>query len=249
MHSSDQPGTHALPIFDWVVVPAGACSLGEDAVVAPSGRPNEMPAGMIELPAYRIARTPITNAQYAAFVAATGQRPPAHWEGSRPPVALAQHPVVYVDWHDARAFCEWAGVRLPTEAEWEKAARGVDGRPFPWGADEPGQTRAWYNQLADASDTRPVASFPAGASPYGTLDMAGNVWEWTASLHWPYPYRGDDGRENRDAPGQRVLRGGSFRSAHERYLRCAFRSRSYPARRRDHIGFRVARSVDQQIYE
>jgi formylglycine-generating enzyme required for sulfatase activity len=247
----------ATPLnLDWVHVPAGAFLIGavpqdyyQEAQNAPSQPGLGMPRHTVELPAFAIARTPITNAQYAAFVAATGYRAPAHWEGSAPPAELAQHPIVYVDWHDARAFCAWARVRLPTEAEWEKAARGADVRPFPWGADAPDPTRAWFDQHTDAIGTRPVGERPAGASPYGALDMAGNVWEWTASLHWPYPYRSDDGRESQAAPGQRVLRGGSFRSAHERYLRCAFRSRSYPARRRDHIGFRVARSIDRHRNE
>ena len=230
------------------MVPAGACLIGEDAVVPATDHSDEAPAALLELPAYAIGRTPVTNAQYAAFVTATSHRAPAHWEGHTPPARLAHHPITYVDWHDAVAFCEWARVRLPTEAEWEKAARG-DGRSFPWGADEPDPTRAWFNQLSEPTGTQAVGERLAGASPYGALDMAGNVWEWIASLHWPYPYRRDDGREDRDAPGQRVLRGGSFRSAHERYLRCAFRSRSYPARRRDHIGFRVARTTDRQRYE
>jgi formylglycine-generating enzyme required for sulfatase activity len=162
---------------------------------------------------------------------------------------MGAHPVVQVAYEDAEAYCAWAGRALPSEAEWEQAARGDDGRPFPWGDDEPDQTRAWFGLVKDATGTRPVGERLAGVSPYGALDMAGNVWEWTASLHRPYPYRHDDGREDQGSAGQRVLRGGSFRSAHQRYLRCAFRSRSYPARRRDHIGFRVARSVDQQIYE
>jgi formylglycine-generating enzyme required for sulfatase activity len=246
--ASDDAGTPARVAFDWVHVPAGAFLMGTavaktdpwSAAAHVQGQPAlGTPRHTIELPAYAIARTPVTNAQYAAFVAATGHRAPAHWEGVIPPSTLAQHPVTYVDWHDAIAFCAWARVRLPTEAEWEHAARGDDERPFPWGTDEPDPKRAWFNQPADALGTRPVGERLTGASPYGVLDMAGNVWEWTASLHWPYPYRRDDGREDRDGPGQRVLRGGSFRSTHARYLRCAFRSRSYPARRRDHIGFRV----------
>jgi toxoflavin biosynthesis protein ToxD len=227
--------------FDWVRVPAGACTIGADACAPTDVNPDELPGGSLVLPAYLIARTPVTNQLYAAFVAASGHRPPGHWEGLRPPPALAYHPATYVDWHDARAFCAWAGVRLPSEAEWEKAARGMDGRLFPWGSAPPGPLYA--NCAGWLATTTPVGSCPAGASPYGTLDMAGNVWEWIASSYRAYPYRPDDGREDPTAPGRRVLRGGSFRSADDRYLRCAFRSMSYPTRRRDHIGFRVARTA------
>lgn len=228
----------ALPL-DWVTVPAGPFLMGAD----PAPRRAGEAAHRVELPAFWITRAPVTNAQYAAFVAATGHRPPAHWEGPRPPAALADHPVTYVDWRDAAAFCAWAGGRLPSEAEWEKAARGADGRPYPWGGAPPSPELACFDRADDLVGTWPVGRRPAGASPHGLLDAAGNVWEWTASLHRPYPYRPDDGREDPRAPGQRVLRGGSCRSEHERYLRCAFRSLSYPARRRDHIGFRVARDL------
>src|SRR5262249_8820976 len=153
-------------------------------------------------PAFAIAQTPVTNALYAAFVAASGARVPITWRGPQPPDALAEHPVVDVNWEEANTFCEWLtgkienvseartarfsilnsqfSIRLPTEAEWEHAARGSDGRTFPWGD-------AWDAALANTRDgglssTTPVGSYPVGASPYGGLDMAGNVWEWTSSL-------------------------------------------------------------------
>ncbi len=104
----------------------------------------------------------------------------------------ADHPVVTVSWHDAQAFCKWAGVLLPTEAEWEKAARGTDGRMWPWGNDKPTKDHCNFN--GNVGDTTPAGSYPKGVSPYGCLDMAGNVWEWTSSLRRPYPYDGKDGR-------------------------------------------------------
>jgi hypothetical protein len=125
------------------------------------------------------AKTPVTNAQYARFVAETGHVPPDHWRGKRPPAGLASHPVVYVSWDDAVAYAEWAGGRLPTEIEWEKAARGYDGREYPWGEWTEGRCNS---EEAGIGKTSPVGRFsPNGDSIYGLQDAAGNVWEWTAS--------------------------------------------------------------------
>ncbi len=151
-----------------------------------------------------------------------------------------------VSWEDARHFCRWLSnlmatpYRLPTEAEWEYAARGSDGRRFPWGNE-------WDPTRANTRDggpgiVTPVGSYPSGASPWGCLDMAGNVWEWTASLDAPYPYRSDDGREDPNAPGRRILRGGSFANPHG-FARCACRFRLAPTVRNEFLGFRLAFSM------
>jgi formylglycine-generating enzyme required for sulfatase activity len=248
--AADDPTVVPATGIDWVVVPAGPFRMGSGegaglvpgATAASESAPGlGSPQHRVEVAPVAISRKPVTNAQYAAFVASTGARPPGYWEGERPPPPLLAHPVTYVDWHEARAFCEWAGVRLPTEVEWEVASAGLHGRPYPWGVGPPDASLAWFGQPDDAVGTRPVGERLSGASAEGALDMAGNVWEWTSSLHRPYPYRADDGREDPAATGQRVLRGGSFRSPGAEYLRGAFRSRSHPTRRRDHIGFRVAR--------
>ena len=186
----------------------------------------------------------MTNQQYAAFIAATGREAPQHWRGRTPPPELRNHPVVYVSWHDAVAYCRWLSqargeeVRLPSEAEWEKAARGdQDRRAYPWGDEAPDEHRCNFD--INIGSTTPVGIYPAGASPYGCLDMSGNVWEWTRSMYKGYPYVADDGREDARATGTRVLRGGSFGYSADG-VRCAIRFRGSPFVGSDGRGFRVA---------
>jgi formylglycine-generating enzyme required for sulfatase activity len=162
--------------------------------------------------------------------------------------------VVNVSWYDAMAYCRWLeerlqvpgstlnvwregqlgtlnlkpgtfAVRLPSEAEWEKGARGTDGRIYPWG-DQWDAARC-NAEKGLSGDTTPVGAYPNGASPYGVLDMAGNVWEWTRSLEKSYPYDPDDGREDPEAAGARVVRGGAFLDG-ARFVRCAVRDRDLP---------------------
>ena len=201
---------------------------------------------------FRIGKYPVTNEQYARFVAAAGHQPPVHWQGSTPPPELRSQPVVYVTWHDALAYCTWLGhargeaVRLPTEAEWEKAARGTDGRIYPWGNEfDPEHCNMADTGIGGAS---PVGVFAQGASPYGVLDMAGNVWEWTQSLwgekieapDYLYPYDPSDGREDTAAADRvlRVVRGGSF-NFNRVSVHCAYRDGLNPDVRDWSDGFRV----------
>ena len=194
---------------------------------------------------FYIGKYPITNAQYKHFTEATGHESPLHWSGRVIPRGKENHPVIYASWHDAQAYCRWLAretscvFRMPTEAEWEKAAQGRHRRAFPWD-DEFDQGRC-NNAESGIGDTTPVGSYsPGGDSPYGVADMAGNVWEWTNSLFMPYPYRGDDGREASDAEGERVLRGGCFNSGHEE-VACAYRHvHNDPVERGKDMGFRVA---------
>ena len=231
------------PGLDLVDVPAGEVRLGEGLRrSAGPALPDEAPRHEVVLASFALARAPVTNAQYAAFVAASGWAAPSHWPGGAPPAGLETHPVTHVDWHDARAFCAWAGGRLPSEAEWEKAARGADGRLYPWGDAEPDGRLAAFGAGVKGTPVS-AGSLPAGASPYGLLDMAGNVWEWVSSAYRPYPYDHADGREDAAGDEQRVLRGGSYASPGPLLLRCAARSRSWPGRRAPHIGFRVARDA------
>jgi len=193
---------------EMVRVPAGKFLYGDDK-------------REVELPEFWIDRAPVTNAEYARFVAETGHEPPVHWEGETPPKEIADHPVVNVSWDDATAYAEWAGGRLPSEQEWEKAARGTDGRKYPWGKWAEGRCNS---QEAGVGGTTPVGQYSLpGDSPYGCVDMAGNVWEWTASEH---------------EQGGRVLRGGAFLDE-DRYVRCAARSWDLPYNCRRNCGFRV----------
>ena len=181
----------------------------------------------IRVDTFRIDKYPVTNAQYKRFVEATDHPPPGHWGGGTYPAGKALHPVVYVSWDDAVAYAEWAGKRLPTEEEWEKAARGTAGREYPWGDWEEGRCNTGETGIRD---TTPVGQYsPGGDSPYGCADMAGNVWEWTLSLYEPgKPYR--------------VVRGGSWFNDQEN-ARCGARdwlgeNHSYSSR-----GFRCVSPV------
>lgn len=138
----------------------------------------------VYLDAFGIGRTPVTNRQYKVFVDATRHAVPDHWENGRIPTGKEDHPVVYVSQDDAQAFCSWAGVSLPTEQQWEKAARGTNGHKYPWGDPPPDENRCNFNR--HVGDTTPVGRYsPQGDSPYGVVDMAGNVWEWCGSeYHW-----------------------------------------------------------------
>ncbi|WP_295385657.1 SUMF1/EgtB/PvdO family nonheme iron enzyme [uncultured Thiodictyon sp.] len=219
---------------EWVRIPAGEFTMGEGHE-----------AHRVHLDDYAIARVPITNAQYALFLQATGRGAPNDWTGQRPPRGKEGHPVVNVTWHNALAYCHWLSeatgkpLSLPSEPEWEKAARGADdGRAYPWG-DVFDAARCNVDESAFGGTT-PVGIFLNGASPYGCLDMAGNVWEWTRSRYQDYPYRLDDGYEQFE-PGNadtRVVRGGSW-FYHRDDARCAFRFRLRPGSRSDLLGFRV----------
>ncbi len=226
-----------------VVIPAGPFRMGTDMERAD---PQNGPEHVVDLPAYKIDKYPVTNAQYARFVAATGYRAPLDWKGGKIPLGLKLHPVTMVTWSDANAYAQWARKRLPTEAEWEKAARGTDGRRWPWGNTmEPSRLNTYYT----VGSTTPVTKYPQGASPYGLLDMAGNVNEWTSSDFLPYQgtkaslemFDVGGGSRTRNIHFK-VLRGGTWRS--DPFSTQTFhRNFSLPNYASDFYGFRCASDV------
>jgi len=214
---------------EMVYIPGGNFLMGSD-----ESQDNEAPAHTACVGDLYIDRYPVTNEEYKRFVDDTGHPVPCYdvewaqpegynWEPEErtPPEGKEKHPVVLVSWEDARSYAAWAGKRLPTEAEWERAARGVDGRRWPWG-DEFTDGRCNTTE-SGTNGTVPVGQYsPEGDSPDGVGDMVGNVWEYTNSLFRPYPYDADDGRESQEADGWRVLRGGSWTNDLDR-ARCTAR--------------------------
>jgi formylglycine-generating enzyme required for sulfatase activity len=253
--------------LDFVLIPAGEFIIGS----TPSDRqaqPDERPQHRLRITDYYITRHPVTNDQYRLFVKATGHRPPLYWPQGAFPSDRVDQPIVGVSLQDATAFCRWAAqvtdlpIRLPTEPEWEKAARGSDGQIYPWGDQwKPGLCNSKESKLNSLCSVRQFS--PQGDSRYGVADMAGNVQEWCFSLFGPYPYDPTDGREvlvyNQAAPslmprfletgcvadpqrveaslGKQVVRGGSWRES-KHQSRCAYRSWAAPMHRSDDTGFR-----------
>jgi len=228
---------------DMVVIPAGRYRLGttrEEAerlarrygchVTWLSG---EYPERVSELRAFAIDRYPVTNRQYAEFCKATGYPPRGHWLGPEPPKELLDHPVLMVNQEDCRAYARWAGKRLPTEDEWEAAARGPEGLLYPWGnrfdpaacwwnKDEPGALGRWPR-------TAPVNAHPKGASPFGVMDLCGNAAEWV---------------EGSPGPGSGIIKGGCWMTQTPMNLRPAARNMSgFAVNQALFVGFRCAKDV------
>lgn len=191
---------------EMILIPAGKFIMGTDERL-----PDEGPQHTVTLKSYWIDKYEVTNAQYKKFIDATARRSPDHFRNRTYPEGKADHPVTFVTWYDARDYCGWAGKRLPSDAEWEKAARGTDGRMFPWGAgfdvDKANTPQRWA-KMGMAGDTTPVGSFEGGKSPYGLYDMSGNVWEWTSSWYVAYP--GNKHPSENYGEKYKQLKGGSW---------------------------------------
>jgi formylglycine-generating enzyme required for sulfatase activity len=231
-----------------ITIPAGPFLRGDDA------RDDQAPLQTITLAEFQIGRTPVTVAMYQEFVRENpgyqssqairpGEmpKPPAgfcwggKWDGKE------GHPMVKVNYHDALAYCSWAGCLLPTEAQWEKAARGEKGQPFPWGADfNPTALRFSTHGFGKGNGTIAVGSYPTGASAYGVLDMSGNVWEWCQDWYEAGYYQHSKGT-NPQGPEEgthRAARGGAWDTSGEDWFHCAHRSRFLPHSTFTNLGFR-----------
>lgn len=212
---------------------------------------DERPLRKASLDGFYIDLYEVTRQEYEEFASATGRPLPDRWTDLRDAPEQRNHPVTDVDWYDADDFCRWAGKRLPTEEEWEKAARGPDGLKYPWG-NRFDLRRAQLSPGADILlETAPVGSYPAGVSPYGVYDMIGNVWEWTGSWYLPYPQ--SPFRSKDFGMKYRAVRGLSYHSlghypdgAYERvveiYARAGARAYDPPTERLEDLGFRCAKS-------
>ena len=235
---------------------------GGDFIMGSNNGPDdEKPQHTIFIKLFFLDILPVSNADFAKFLNYQGlqnklgeilydhqdddariHRRDSVWQAD---LTYALHPVNEVSWVGAREYCAWVNKRLPTEAEWEKAARGIDGRKYPWGSEAPNTKLALFG--ASYNSSARVDAFPDGASPYGILDMAGNQWEWVSSIYQPYPYKADDGRENQNAGPMRSTRGGGHDSNPEEISathRGRFLSRN-PKAGHHNIGFRCASNSTQ----
>ena len=267
-----------------VFVPEGEFLMGS-LEGEPDADLDEQPQRLVYLDAFWIDQTEVSNFQFRRFVVATGYRTEAqivnqspvynldtdeweetrgaYWQQPRGPGSslegLDNHPVVQVSWNDAVAYCKWAQRRLPTEAEWEKAARGVDGRRYPWGS-RPLESdllnsadrsigKEWASDRLDDTHrfTAPVGNYPNGASPYGALDMAGNVWEWVYDIYYENIYSESPNENPTGATygNYRVRRGGSWRNT-QKLVRVTHRLWHSDWSRSDQVGFRCAMSVEEE---
>lgn len=244
---TSSPSSHGPDPVPMIIIPAGEFLMGSPEG---QGRPDEWPQRSVYLDAFEIDQVEVTNERYMRFVRATGHRPPPDPFGTGPLQSikgLEQLPVVQTTWYDAKAYCTWAQKRLPTEAEWEKAARGTDGRLYPWGNDPPTPRRANFDREWDGQRTlHAVGSLPEGDSPYGVKDMAGNAREWVADwyeadYYAQAPNRNPQGPEKKGVV--RSIRGGSWHSP-ANDIRAAARGRGGFALQTHGTGFRCARSLN-----
>jgi len=249
-----------LPAHDEMVkIPAGTFLMGSDKKVDRNAYQPEFPQRRVYLDAYEIDKYEVTTVQFLKFVLATDRKPLIDWqyEGGNFQETMANHPVMHVSWFDADAYCRWAGKRLPTSAEWEKAARGEDGRIYPWGNEPAGLSRANFGRTGLSGPVRdrperlllypPIISvdkYDNGVSPYGVFQLAGNVAEWTADWYDPLYYKTAPDRNPKgpEKGTQRAFRGGGWIDSTPS-VRPAQRNGTDPNTKMNWLGFRCARDV------
>jgi len=199
---------------DMIFIPAGEFWMGSD-----QADPNEYPKHKVLVKSFLIDKFPVTNAQFDRFIKETGAKI-GHWRRNFKP-GMENCPVVNVNYYEAEQYAAWAGKRLPLEAEWEKSARGTDGRKYPWGSE-------WSSYSIDPNTIPSVGSFPDRASHYGLMDMVGSIYEWTSDWYYPYPYKGpyEKGKT-------KVVRGGK-----SQFATCSYRGFDVPEYRNPARGFR-----------
>jgi iron(II)-dependent oxidoreductase len=245
-----------------VLVPAGPFLMGSDRRKDRNAYPYETPQRLVYLDAFEIDKYEVSAIQFLKFVLATDRQPLVDWryDGGNFQESMAHHPVMHVSWYDADAYCRWAGKRLPTEAEWEKAARGVDGRLYPWGNEPAGLSRANFGRtgLSGPVRDRPerlllypplvaVDKYENGVSPYGVYQMLGNVAEWVADWYDRDYYRYAPDRNPKGPPTgtHKVFRGGGWIDS-TTTMRVAMRNGADPKTKMNWLGFRCARDVPIQ---
>ncbi|HLA48450.1 MAG: hypothetical protein A2Z59_01695 [Nitrospinae bacterium RIFCSPLOWO2_02_39_17] len=228
---------------EMVYIPAGKFIMGSDERM-----PDETPAHEVYVKAFYIDKYEVTNERYEKFIKETGHRSPLHWVTGTYPEGKGNHPVVFVSWFDVFDYCKWAGKRLPSESEWEKAARGTDGRNLPWGNYMDSEKANM--PISNIGDTTPVGSYEAGKSPYGLYDMAGNAYEWVEEWYYLYPGSLAKGKDYEKYAGRKnkILKGGSWYDclAYSCGLSAFTFNRAFfdPAIRNNSFGFRCAKSAE-----
>ncbi|HSB45520.1 MAG TPA: SUMF1/EgtB/PvdO family nonheme iron enzyme [Nitrospira sp.] len=225
-----------------VLVPVGEFTMGSD-----KGDDDEQPVHRAFLDSFYIDKFEVTNGRFAKFVEAIQSEPPWGFADKETPVLHPDQPVRWVNWMDATGYCLWAGKRLPTEAEWEKAARGTDGRNYPWGNDPPTPAHAVFGLKEGADTVSSIGNRDKGKSPYGVHDMAGNLYEWTADWYDEEFYLKNPAINPRGpAEGTaKVQRGGSYTNTPYR-LRSTFRTKGDPTEHDPNVGFRCAQDAPKQ---
>ena len=222
-----------------LLVPAGDFTMGSD-----EGDDDEQPIHRVFLDNFYMDTFEVTNGRFAKFVAAIQSEPPWGFADQETPVVQAERPVRWVNWMEATGYCLWAGKRLPTEAEWEKAARGTDGRTYPWGNDPPTAAHAVFGLTEGAETVSPIGNRDKGSSPYGVHDLAGNLYEWVTDWYDEEFYTTNPPRNPR-GPVEgttKVQRGGSYINNPYR-LRSSFRTKGDPTEHDPHVGFRCAQDA------